>query len=484
MIVATERSVATGASAAVEQRLAELARVSDLIELGGLDRTAIAALMTEVLGQPIDDRIAEAVERATFGNALFVDGVVRAALRDGSFRAGSLHFPRDVRHAILARVHAAGPDVMPALQAAALLTRPFSVALLTEILADTQPDAAADHLAVAPPAPVRATALADVLARAVDEGLVIPTGSGQFTFRHGLVAESLAAALPAAAHGAIHGRIADIITRREGPTAALAEIAHHRVLAVSRAGEGLDRAVSACQRAAQQASSLQAHEEAARLERAAIDLLDAHAPGAAARRLELLLGLGAHLLLAGRRGDARVELLAAAALARAIGESLGFARAAFGVAETGEFGAWDQDKLGLLEAALAMAEAQDDHLQPEAISLRIRLLARLAAELWVDPNSRERRQSLAGTALALARRQGDPGLLALALDARFQSLWGPPTSMNAAPSPTSCRRWRNRSPIPTRRWPRTAGGCWSRWKPGTWSPTTRRSKPWPGSPRP
>ncbi|MDQ0382927.1 ATP-binding protein [Amycolatopsis thermophila] len=56
---------------------------------------------------------------------------------------------------------------------------------------------------------------------------------------------------------------------------------------------------------------------------------------------------------------------------------------------------------------------------------RARVLARLASELLGEPSSAARRRRLADEALSLARRAGDPGLLADVLTARLNALWDP-----------------------------------------------------------
>ncbi len=56
---------------------------------------------------------------------------------------------------------------------------------------------------------------------------------------------------------------------------------------------------------------------------------------------------------------------------------------------------------------------------------RVRLLAKLAAELLGDPTSTARRRELVDSALSLARESGQSQLLAVALDARLQALWDP-----------------------------------------------------------
>lgn len=76
----------------------------------------------------------------------------------------------------------------------------------------------------------------------------------------------------------------------------------------------------------------------------------------------------------------------------------------------------DTNLVRLLEAAVG--RARDD-------KERARVLAKLARELLGDARAAGRRRELADEALALARRSGDPGVLAEVLDARLHALWDP-----------------------------------------------------------
>ncbi|HEX5302937.1 MAG TPA: AAA family ATPase [Streptosporangiaceae bacterium] len=76
----------------------------------------------------------------------------------------------------------------------------------------------------------------------------------------------------------------------------------------------------------------------------------------------------------------------------------------------------DQNLIRLLE--LAAERPSDD-------ATHARILARLARELLGDASAGSRRRALADEALRLARRVGDPGTLAVVLDARLYALWDP-----------------------------------------------------------
>ena len=72
----------------------------------------------------------------------------------------------------------------------------------------------------------------------------------------------------------------------------------------------------------------------------------------------------------------------------------------------------------LLEEALALVPEEDS-------ALRARLLARLAVDYRVIPEAADRIAPLSDEALAMARRLGDPEVLAFVLIARRVAIWGP-----------------------------------------------------------
>ncbi len=398
LLVATERSVATGASPEATALLAEIAREAGTVALAGLDPAAVGELIAATTGRVADPRMAEAVQRATLGNALFVDGVLRDAARTGSLDVGTLSFPRDLQHAVALRVGAAGPDAALALGAAALLTRPFALALLGEVVELPRPR------------------LLAALDRALDEGLVTAAPAQRFAFCHPLFAAGVAASLSSLDRARLHARIADAVEAVEGRAAAPSELAHHRALSAPAVGHG--PGLAACERAADHAAALHAHGAATAHRRAALDLLETHAPSDRAARLRVTLALGDDLLRAGRRGDARAALVDAASLARSLADPDGLARAALALADTGEFGARDPLKLAVLDEALAAAGDAPSHN-------RARLLAGLGAELWVEPAQSDRGDALTAEALRVARALDDDALLQDVLDGRFQSIWGP-----------------------------------------------------------
>ncbi len=158
--------------------------------------------------------------------------------------------------------------------------------------------------------------------------------------------------------------------------------------------------------------------------RAALERAAAIDPATALKRFGLLLALGDAQWWAGHVSEASITFQSATFLARQFKDPHRLAEAALRVGEVGYGGAYmeawsfDPVKVELLDEALTALG--------EETLLKVRVLARLAAALYLSPfDSLGRRESLSGAAVDLARRLGDGPALAYALHARHLAVWGP-----------------------------------------------------------
>jgi hypothetical protein len=166
--------------------------------------------------------------------------------------------------------------------------------------------------------------------------------------------------------------------------------------------------------AAERATALLAHEEAARHLRAALSALP---HGSDARRGPLHAALGEAHLRAGAAEGARRAFADAAEAARSGGDEALLARAALGAGGLGvAVREADPALVGLLGEALAAVGAG-------RLPLRARLLARLAVERYYG--DRDGALALSAEALECAAAADDPAALAVALNARRVALWSP-----------------------------------------------------------
>ena len=378
--------------------LADLRREApvDIIPVTGMDAAESAALVAAHGGREPDDdgAAAQRLRDQTGGNPFFIGELLhdRGA---GAFEPAE-GVPQGVKDLIGRRLARLSPEALETLTLAAVLGCDFDLSTLQVVADDHDPD--------------------DVIASleaAVAAGLVVEDAEevDQFSFAHVLMRETLYERPIASRRLRLHRRIAEALEERTGATNP-AEIAHHYFQA--RAVGGAAKALVFNLRAGEAAQAAHAYEDAAvNYERALIGLEQVRGDDAAAR-CDVLLALGSARWQASEP-DARSTFLQALELARAVGSPDRFARATLGAG--GRFyapGATDHAYAALLEEALA-------GLEPGDSALRVRLLARLAENLvFAEPAGRA--AELAGEAVGMARRIGEPQALAAALEGRHAAL--------------------------------------------------------------
>lgn len=364
------------------------------IALHGLGKDDVAALLE---GAHVDPGLAGAVWQRTGGNPFFVTELGRMLAQTDDISAV---VPEGVRAVIgqrLARLDAADRHV---LDTASVIGRDFT-------LPDVQRAAAVDRAAV-----MRA------VGAAVSLGVVAPVlGSvALYRFQHDLLRETVYDAIPVHERMALHGRVATAIEEVDRDGARLREIALH--LYQSAPVGDPDKAVHYLLRSAALASTALAFEDAVLQVERALELLDLAESSDDAVRTDVLLRLGDARFRAGQSEPARTSFRAAADLARRRGDGRSLGYAALGYGATGV-------TTGLVDGLLCWcAEEAIELLGDDAPSLRARLLARLAMELYYSPDL-ARSAMLAEEAVTLARQTGDRRALGEALAARHFCLRGP-----------------------------------------------------------
>ena len=409
LIVGAYRDVDPTPSAALTSTLTELARepVAHTLPLAGLGEADVARFI-ELVSPAGAAGVAPAVHAETEGNPLFVGEVVRLLAEERHLDESTitpLAIPQSVREVIGRRLRHLSNECSRLLGLASVLGREFDLDALAGVSG------------------LQRGAILELL----DEGIAgrvvseVPGVIGRMRFAHALIRDT-------AYHGMTRSRRVELHRQAGGVLEALyssdldahlAELAHHFFEAA--AGGDTQKAVNYAGRAGSRALALLAYEEAARLYEMALEALGPEGVDTARLRGELLLALAeSH----GRAGDvpaAKLTFLRAAELARSAGlpEVLGHAAVGYG----GRF-AWDRAMsderlVPLLQDALTALDEADS-------TLRVRLLARLAAALRGEP-SRERRERICEEAVHTAQRIGDPATLAYALSAAESALHAPQT---------------------------------------------------------
>jgi len=413
LVVGTYRDMELAPSNPAAGALVEVERQQSArtLSLHGFGEEDVCRLI-EVIGEVCPSRsVAAAIHGATGGNPLFIGELVRLLLAEGRLEQPvdevdvRMAIPRGVRDVIARRLAQVTEPARELLEVASVLGREFALdtlALVTERRVDE---------------------LLELLDEAIGEGVIAesPGGAHRMRFSHVLIRDTLYDELGAGRRMQVHRRTGEALEElhEHDPDANLAEIAHH----FFEAGPSGDPrgAYEYARAAGDRAARLLAYEEAVRLYGLTIRVIDAGAVVADPERCETLLALGDARLRAGDEAAAKETFLAAAALARQLGQAESLAHAALGYG--GRY-VWmaargDPQLIPLLEEALSALSTGDS-------ALRAMLMARLSSAIRDQP-FRERRLPLSEEAVEMARRASDNAALAYALDARCIAVIGPET---------------------------------------------------------
>jgi DNA-binding CsgD family transcriptional regulator/tetratricopeptide (TPR) repeat protein len=374
----------------------------DLLRSAGVERVDLRGFDLAEVREHLSRTTAEgfaadarAVLDVTGGNPLFVREVARA-MADGTWRPDRP--PRTVLDVVGARLDRVSAGCRRFVQAAAVVGRDFSLALVAATLDE----------------PVeRCLPLID---EAIAYSLLDRVGDvGDYRFVHALTRDAVEASLTSADRVALHRAVAEATEARFAVDLAehLGEIARHWVQ-VAPYGEAVTARAWAIRAAADAVGRL-AYEEGVRLYRTALALDPTSLP--AVERCQVLVALGRAAYLAGDLHGCADAAVAAAAAARTANSPMLMGEAAL-VLEAAADAALNAVAKELCEEALANL----GDTAPEA--LRARLLAQRSHLAFYD-GDQDRIRSLSGAALDLARESGDDRALVDALHARKEACPGP-----------------------------------------------------------
>ena len=377
----------------LEQALAVLARRSPArLPLAGLPAPDAAALISSVYGGPVEEHIVQALADRTGGNPFYLRESAKLLASEGALVAVS-EVPEGVRDVLRRRLARLPPPAVAVLRLAATVGQEAEVEVLVDA-ADTDEDG------------VIAGLEAGVIA-----GLLTEPGPGRVRFVHALVRDTVYADLTQLRLTRMHARVGAAIRRlRPGDVSALA---HHYLRAAS--ADNAEAAVGYAIKAAERADRRYSYDAAVSLLEQALEAF-ARIPGPESDRAEQQADLLGRLLRAqiraGRIAAARATRQRAADAAASAGRD-DLVTAAF--AAWTEPTPWQTRPYGMVDDhAVATLERQLERSDQDQAT-RCRLLAALVAELAGEDDPRPARA--AAEAEAIARRLGDPDLLALALTA-------------------------------------------------------------------
>jgi DNA-binding winged helix-turn-helix (wHTH) protein/tetratricopeptide (TPR) repeat protein len=406
LIVGTIRSERRERGHPVDRCLSILMRHAhcESIELRGLSRAAIRSLLEEVIGRPPPAELTSELFARTEGVPLFVREAVRLLAERGELkrperiRRQGIALPGHVIDLIRRSLEGLSADCAELVAAGSVLGREFTLGNVASV-AGIDRDAAIDLLEEA------------VAAGVLEE---VPGVAATCRFSHALFQEAAYSALQAGHRTRLHARAAELFETRhaENPVPVIAELAHHHHQSIAIGDP--ERAYACAVAAAEEASRLLAHEQAAMHYEQAVDALDHLQTADPARRLATLIDLGEAHRRAGDRARRREVSLQAMDDARALGRDRDFALAVIRFCDVNEWSPEDE----------AANRAVDEALRgtpPDDVVLRARLKAR-QAYLGIRHESA---RGLAREAVELARRSADPETLQEVLYVLLYSLAGP-----------------------------------------------------------
>ena len=388
----------------------------DRIVVDGLDDLGVVALLEGMAGHELGRdgiALAHAVRRETDGNPFFTGEMLRHLAdtgviqqQDGRWVAtvqlADLGLPESVREVVGQRVRRLGEAAQHVLTIASVIGRDFDIGLLARVAERDEHDA-------------RAALEAALAAQIVTE---VEAEPDRCTFTHALVQHTLYDGLSASRRARIHRRIGELLETELGddPGERIGELAHHWLVATKPIEAG--KAAGYARRAGQRALGALAPDEAIRWFRQALELLDAEPDVDATQHLDVLIGLGDAQRQAGDPGY-RETLLDAAEEASRLEDTdrLVAAALANNRGRASRSGAVDEERIAMLERALAAVGSADSHE-------RALLLATLGAELTFGVDL-QRGRVLAAEAEVLARRLGDDTTLLRVLNLTYLSRWVP-----------------------------------------------------------
>jgi tetratricopeptide (TPR) repeat protein len=291
LVLGTYRDLEPQRSPTLSQIIGNLAREGTPIPLVGLSREHTAHLIKERTEAPLSPKLVSDIYRATAGNPLFIDGIVRVLSTEGTLDTNSrmdladFRVPDGVREAI--RGWLALISDRSVLVVAATIGKEFELRCLQRVTEIS------NHQ------------LLDAMREAVGMGVLIRQSHDTYSFSHALIRNALCDELDSAHRAEFHLKIGEALeelyeTNLE-PHAG--ELAGH-----FREAGNLNKAVDYSIRAGEMARLVFAYEEAIALWRAALELMS-RCPEDSERQADLLERLGELLGLIAAEGAGHIQYL-------------------------------------------------------------------------------------------------------------------------------------------------------------------------------
>lgn len=349
-----------------QRAIAELTRLRLLttIPIGPLAERETQQLATELLGGPVEPTVVRRLHQQSEGNPFFAEELLRGWLAANALVNTSRQWvlqsavenilPTSLVGAVRQRLARLAATVLETLRTAAIIGRTFSIELLAAVLSQDEEN------------------VEDRLRDPVLLHLIKAEPNGSYTFSHDKIRECLYTEVTSTRRKRLHGLIGRALEANAAqPLDAqrLAELAFH----FTRSGERT-RGIQYTQRAAEQALSTYAFDEALRHYRTILDLAEPNDP----QRGTLLLQVGQTALLAGDQLAAVNAFETAQAHFLQRNELVAAARAAHGLGKA----RWQQELIPQAKTAFeTAAHLLAKRILPETVEVLVDLSSLLTLSL-------------------------------------------------------------------------------------------------------
>jgi len=364
--------------------------------LSGLTEPEVATLLSSSVGQPPSPEIVRRIFKATNGNPFLVREVGRTTSpkakdsRFNSSRLESFRVPKRVADIVRRHLRHLPGSTVTTLSTASVIGREFDLPLLRELCGSDPARGVGD------------------LEPALLEGIVRESlaATGVFSFSHALIRETLYHELPPTRRLSLHFSAAELLERQQvSDYAAAFQFAHHYFSAAAH--KGADKALEWALKAGQRARDIYAYEQAAEHYGRALQALDLVGRDEA-KACEILLLLADAQRLSGHTTESIATFQQVESIGRSRELSVTMARALLGYVEV------LRDAAGADETLHDRIEEALEKLPDGDSRLRARLLGALSF-VGILTRPIDALLPLSESAIAMARRLGDPETLAVVL---------------------------------------------------------------------
>ena len=378
LLIGTYRDAEVRNAPALSRLIGEIAREGHQFLLSGLNETELALWLHKHAGSDVSRTVVNALIRATAGNPLFVDGILRMLAAEGTeltaYHLGIRHLwlPDDVRETIRRRLRSLSKEANSLLALSAVIGQEFEFECLRRITGDT------------------VETIVEALNEARREGLIHPVLAGaiRYAFSHDLIRETIYDDLQAASRLSVHLQVGEALEAIHHSNLAphLPELAHHyrESVTIGDPAKAIDYSIEA----GEAALAIYAYEEAATHWQSALALMESYEADST-RRADLLRKLGGLTFRSFDYSKGIEYLQASLELSMRLGDAqlIGLAHAELGFVRGGaRGGAGFSLQVNMPESLMHLKEAQaliSEDREPLALANIYRRIAWTALQLQV-----------------------------------------------------------------------------------------------------